>query len=142
MSSLNTHFLAMTEFKIINTISSGMTYFLLCNSRHNFGSLLVLYCYFHGKFSNELYSLIPSLQTFVAITYYAMPMESNYLNSLDSNHKEEVSLSQLFSPRTATNKIFMDASLNTIILISSNQEPIIANPPYTHNFYFLHLHSY
>lgn len=65
------------------TRSCGMAEYLFSillplSHRRNVANLSQFYCYSHGKFSVELTSLVPSVQTFTARTHHATPTESNH----------------------------------------------------------------
>lgn len=80
----NPKFPALIEFKRIFTALWVMNHFLLYNpllQRSNIRSPLLLYHYLHGKYSNELHSLLPPVQTFKAKTYHANPIFFKYLFS-------------------------------------------------------------
>lgn len=65
------------EFKIIYAVLSEKTYFPLTlqalSQRCNIANMLLPYGYFHSKYTDEVYSLVPSVQTFTPRTWHATP---------------------------------------------------------------------
>lgn len=64
--------------------------------------LSLLYHYFHGNHSEELFSLLPLVQTFTASTYHATSTEYNHPHFLCIPILRRKSTQNSFFPRTAT----------------------------------------
>lgn len=118
-------------------------------------SILQIYHYSYGKWSDELYSIGSPLQIFTARIQHAMFTESNHQHFLyilflrSKFHSALQFLSPSYFSVSSTQTAFcqelllcgtkshMDASRNTTILMSSYQGSITIFPQYPHNLYFL-----
>lgn len=77
---LNIHFSALIEFKIISVIFCVMSSTVLPISRKcNVASMPLLYFYCHDKCSDDLHSLLSTVQTFISRRGFNSSMLSNHL---------------------------------------------------------------
>lgn len=120
---LNLHFLFLIESKNVYAVLFP-TKWLLSN-RHNVTSLSLLYLYFHDQCSGGLHCSTPPVQTFTTRSCQATSMESSqpYFLRLTIVKRKYHSDSLILRD---TRK---DASINTSIVTSSNEESIVIYPP-------------
>lgn len=125
--------LALIGFNIVYTVLQGeLIYFPPCSDfphRRNVASLSVFYCYFHGKYSFELYCSVAPVQTFTAWTHHATFTESKHSNLPRILRPTQLPPTQELLLYGANSHMYV--SLNIAILKSSNQGSVIIYPPFT-----------